>query len=186
MRIEDFKLRNGYSPPLPLRTESLEAQTGKKPPKPGLPLSLCLLLVLCSCGRREAVSLDIVDAFAKQERDYLDAGCTAVLENRTGSSLVVTSAFYSAFDGLRLIVTSEQGTRLAEQPYAFHQSPYTFPGRPFIVQPGVTTQRMRIPVFSLTNAPAKVKFQLVGPLRDSSYTGALTSRVVTVWVQSGK
>jgi hypothetical protein len=132
------------------------------------------------CGHSPSVVLTITDASARQEREYLDVQCTAALNNRTGSSLSVTSIFASAFDGLRLVVTSEDGTRLAEQAYVMHQSPFDIPGRAFALPSGVTTQRMSIPVFAMTNTPAKVKLQLIGSLPQSSYTGTVASTVINV------
>jgi hypothetical protein len=114
-------------------------------------LVTCIVIVAAGCTSRPLgdVLLTIQDASARQEPEYLDVTCTAVLNNRTASSLVVTSVFYSAFDGLRLIVSSEDGKRLAEQPYVLHQSPSSIPGRPFVLPSGCTTQRMTIPVFKL-------------------------------------
>jgi hypothetical protein len=145
-------------------------------------LSLVLLLFLSGmsgCGHSPSVVLTIADASAKQEREYLDVRCTAALNNRTETSLSVTSAFASAFDGLRLVVTSEDGSRLAEQAYVMHQSPSTA-GRAFVLPSGVTTERMSIPVFAMTNSPERVKLQLMGILPQCSYTGAVVSTVIEV------
>jgi hypothetical protein len=145
--------------------------------------SLLMLVVAAAGCHRGAVSLSITGATATQGRDYLDVHCVAALDNRTGSHLVVTSAFYSAFDSLHVVVSAADGTRLADQAYALHQSPYSILGRAFVLPPGTTTQSMTIPVFGLTNAPAKVSLQLTGKLSQSSYTGALASEPVAVAVR---
>lgn len=148
-------------------------------------LSAFFVLLLVRCGEPQSggVSLTILDASAKRETQYLDVACTAVLENRTGSSLTVTSSFFSAFDGLSLVVTSDDDRQLASQGYAMHQSPSTFEGRPFVLPPGRTTQEMRFPIFALTNAPESVRLQLVGHLPRSTFTAGLTSGIVRVAIR---
>lgn len=142
---------------------------------------LVLAFATTGCSRR-SVSLSLTSASAKQEKDYLHVRCVAALDNQTGSSLVVTSAFFSAFDSLRIIVSTTDGTRLAEQSYAMHQSPFSIPGRAFVLPSGITTQAMSIPVFGVTNAPSTVTLQLTGTLMQSGFTDALASskRDVTV------
>jgi len=144
---------------------------------------LVWLLVGCSQHPHGTVSLAIVDASAKREPEYLDIACTAAIDNRTGSSLTVTSSFFSAFDGLSMVVMSNDGQQLAAQSYVMHQSPSSAEGHPFVLPPGRTTHEMRIPVFALTNAPAEVGLQLVGHLPRSAFTAGVTSGIVRVTVK---
>jgi hypothetical protein len=145
--------------------------------------SLLLLIATAGACARNGVSVSLTGATAKQERDYLSVDCVAALDNQTGSPLVVTSAFYTAFDSLHIIVSGTDGNLLAEQAYALHQSPYSIPGRKFVLPPGLTTQSMTIPIFGLTNAPARVTLQLTGMLSQSNYRGALASLPVDVTVR---
>jgi len=147
------------------------------------PAFFALLILGCREHHSNGVSLTILDASVKREAEYLDVACTAAIENRTGSYLTVTSSFFSAFDGLSLLVTSDDGKLLATQGYAMHRSPSTVEGRPFVLTLGRTTQEMRIPVFALTNAPDRIGLQLVGHLPHSSFTSGLTSGVVRVAVK---
>ena len=147
--------------------------------------SVCLILLLLGCGEPQTggVSLSIVAASATQEAQFLNVDCAVVLENRTASSLTVTSSFFSAFDSLTLVVSCDDGRQIASQGYVMHQSPFSIDGRPFVLPPGRTTKDLRIPVFPLTNAPERVRLQLVGHLPRSTFSEGLTSDIVRVAVK---
>ncbi len=72
---------------------------------------------------KPAVSLFLAKASAERKNQEIVFLCEVMLDNATGKELTVRSNFFSAFDGLELVVTSLDGTVLAHQGYTWHQSP---------------------------------------------------------------
>ena len=81
------------------------------------------------------VSLLLPKASAERGEHEVLFRCDAILDNATRKDLAVHSAFFSAFDGLTLVVTGLDGKVLAEQGYTYHQSPSST-GRAFPLRPG--------------------------------------------------
>lgn len=128
------------------------------------------------------VSLIITSATAQRNPDMLDILCDAALDNHTDTPLVVTSNFYSAFDGLSLVVRDVNDRLLAQQSFLVHQSPNAS-DRHFTLRVGRNTHHMFFPLITLTNAPSTLRVQLVGTLPGSGYHAGLTSQVVRVTVR---
>ena len=155
--------------------------------------ALVLLLAGCVASPQPgSVTLFITIAVAKRYTNMssnveTEILCQAVIDNRTGAPLIVFSNFYSAFDGLDLVVRDDHGRLLAQEPFIYHQSPYgSSNGRPFTLQSGRNTHDMHFSLTSMTNASDKLSLQLVGTLPRSSYTASLTSQVVQVSVKGGQ
>jgi hypothetical protein len=106
--------------------------------------------------------------------------CDLTLDNQTGNALVVYSNFYSAFDGLWLVVMDEGGKILKKQSYLYHQSPYTWKGQPFLLPPGKTNGTINFPVSELPAEAKTVQVKLVGTLPGSAFEGQVVSNKLTV------
>ena len=162
---------------------------------------LSLLPGCRSCQRTKpannGVSLSINNASAKRTttkvhlngdgktfvgKEYVDFKCVVELNNGTGLPLTVKSNFFSAFDGLTLVVIKEDGKELARRGYTFHQSPYSI-DRSFKLPVGVTKEVLYFPMFDLPKDCRTLKIQIVGGLPGSQYTSRLSSQITTITVK---
>ena len=155
-----------------------------------VPFSIALVLMLgVTAGadedRRPKVSLVLSKVSAERTQHDALFRCDVVLENDTGGKLAVTSNFFSAFDGLELVVTNKEGIVLVQQPYTFHQSPSTSDGRQFALPPGKTKESLVFPVRSFGTTGETVKVRLVGMLPGSSFNQILSTDTLPV-VIAGK
>src|SRR5262249_49480224 len=113
----------------------------------------------------EFVTLSAKQVTAKVRTSDVFVTCKAVIDNQTGRKLVVKSSFYSAFDGLSIVVTDQNGKNLAEQPYTAHQSPYAPPpGREYPLALGKTERQLVFPICDFSREEKKIKVRLVGTL----------------------
>jgi hypothetical protein len=108
--------------------------------------------------------------------------CDAILDNATRKDLAVRSGFFSAFDGLELVVTSPDGKVLAQQGFTYHQSPYST-GRAFPLKPGRTEKSLVFPIRGLPAEAKSLKVRLVGSLPGSEYQRILSSETLEVQVK---
>lgn len=99
--------------------------------------------------------------------------CDVIIDNQTGAELTVLSNFFSAFDGLSVVVLKE-GKELKSQHYLFHQSP-NFRERPHILKIGKTERDMRFPVGDLPANWAGLEVEITGYLPGSKFEQKLTS-----------
>jgi hypothetical protein len=106
--------------------------------------------------------------------------CRVVLDNQTGQELTVHSHFFSAFDGLELVVLDKNGRRLVRQGYTVHQSPYSATPQPFLLKKGRNERELGFPVSKIPKGLQEVRVQLKGTLPDSAYDKMLSSNVVPV------
>jgi hypothetical protein len=109
--------------------------------------------------------------------------CEVTLDNEVGRELAVRSNFFSAFDGLEIVVTTPEGKVLAQQGYSFHQSPFTATGRIFPLKKGKTTGTLLFPVGGLPADVRALKVRLVGTLPGSGYERILSSETLAVEVK---
>lgn len=135
---------------------------------------------LPASARSRGVRLTITQATAERTDHYTLFSCAAILTNATGRPLQVKSNFASAFDGLDLVVMTTDGRQLCRQPYIMHQSPYSFDGRWFTLQPGQNRQALAFPVPDMPPSLHKVKVMLTGILPGSDYHADITSKAVAV------
>jgi hypothetical protein len=131
--------------------------------------------------QKPAVVLDLVKATAER----LDSGgvlfcCTATLKNNSGAELQVRTNFFSVFDGIILLVLGESGERLHQQPYIFHQSPYSPHDSDLPLKPGETRETLVFPVHGLPKDTRSVRLLLVGFLPGCDRSGLLCSGSVNV------
>jgi len=99
--------------------------------------------------------------------------------------LVVSSYFFSAFDGLSLEVYDDRHGFLFQDSFVTGQSPYAL-DRHFTLYPGRTTHRMPFTLWPFPNAPDTLRLRLVGTLPGSDYTGVVVSQVYRVKVKSAE
>ena len=133
---------------------------------------------------KPVVSLLLFKASAERSgRDVLFR-CEAALDNAAGKDLTVQSNFFSVFDGVELVVTAPDGKVLAQQPYTFHQSPYTL-GQTFTLKQGRTEQALKFPVpaADLPRDVKAVKVRLMGTLPGSDYRRILSSDTLEIEVK---
>jgi hypothetical protein len=131
-----------------------------------------------------AVSLLLNKASAEQlDKEDILFRCEVELDNATGRDLTVKSMFFSAFDGLQVVVTTPEGKVLAQQGYTFHQSPYTAPGRDFILKQGKNPRELKFPIVGLPKDARTYKVRLVGTLPKSGYDHILSSETLVVEVK---
>ena len=157
-------------------------------------LLICVPLVLTSCSAKEsllpeqggpkaAVTLSMSRVTAERlDKDLLFI-CEAVIDNATGAELIVKSSYYSAFDGLELVVIDEKGRKLAQQSYLYHQSLYSLTPRSFPVKVGKNRRELRFPVSGLPQNRREYRVLLVGTLPESEHGGTLCSDLVTAAVK---
>jgi hypothetical protein len=144
---------------------------------------LSIALVFCDSGKdysraeeqKQAVVLDLLKATAER----LDSGavllcCTATLKNNSGVELQVRTNFFSVFDGMFLLVLGESGEKLLQQPYIYHQSPYSPHGRDLPLKTGETRGTLCFPV-DLPKETRSVRLLLVGFLPGCDRSGLLCS-----------
>ncbi|HEY1189871.1 MAG TPA: hypothetical protein VGE74_19635 [Gemmata sp.] len=140
-------------------------------------------------GRAEepapVVSLLIAEVTATRDGKDTYIDCKATLDNATGRDLTVRSMYFSAFDGLEVVVTDTEGKVLVQQAYDEHQSVFSFKGRDFPVKKGKTTKELRFPVRGLPEDARSVRVRLVGVLPESRYTRILSSETLAVEVKKG-
>jgi hypothetical protein len=133
---------------------------------------------------KPAVSLILAKASAERRSQDVLFQCDISLENATGRELSVRSNFNSAFDGVELVVTDLNGKTLAQQPYPFHQSPFSPPGRDFPLKQGVTAGTLVFPIHDLPGDAKEVKVRLVGMLPGSSYHRILSTETLKVPIKN--
>lgn len=132
---------------------------------------------------KEPVALALPRVEANQLSGEVLFICDAVIDNRTGSQLTVKSHFYSAFDGLELVVMDEAGRELAQQSYLRHQSLCSLKPRSFPLREGRNEEDLRFPVPGLPPNQKVYRVRLVGSLPGSDYAGSLGSNEVVVAVE---
>jgi hypothetical protein len=97
-------------------------------------------------------------------RDVILA-CDVVIDNQTGRDITVLSNFFSAFDGLSIVVLKE-GKELRNQSYLVHQSPNA-EKRPYVLKKGRNVTDMRFPISDLPADWAGLEVKIIGNLPGS-------------------
>jgi hypothetical protein len=140
---------------------------------------LCVLLTLAwSAGSPSAyaaepkVTLTLARVSVEASSEPGCFQCEAALDNAFGKVLVVHTSFFSAFDGLSIVVFDNQGKKLIQQPYIYHQSPQAAPGAAYQLPVGKTTKTLVFPV-DLPKGVKTLRVGLVGTLPGSEYQSVL-------------
>jgi len=136
-------------------------------------------------GKGPPVSLVILKADAAWESNYLSVQCDVALRNTSGSPLKVASNFFSAFDGLAIVVMTRDGKEIRRQGYTWHQSPYST-GRTLELPVGWTEEGLVFPVSGIKGRDEHLKVKLVGGLPGTPYESGLASNTVAVSVSRQK
>ncbi len=152
-----------------------------------LALALLTSAALRADEKRPAVSLILLKATAeKQGEDDVWFRCQVVLDNESGDPLTVNSNFGSAFDGLEIVVTDIAGKVLLQQPYTYHQSPYSpDAGRKFTLARGKTKTELLFTVSTFGASDKPVKVRLVGMLPGSAFYRILSTDTLKVAIHDG-
>ena len=140
---------------------------------------------LAEDARRPRVSL-ILSKVTAERHDNGDLWfhCDVVLDNETGDLLPVKSNFGSAFDGLEVVVTNAEGKVLIQQPYTYHQSPYSAKaGRTFQLRRGRTKTTLLFPISKFGESDQPIKVRIVGTLPESPFHGILSTDTLKVAVK---
>jgi hypothetical protein len=133
-----------------------------------------------------AVHLHLSKASAERlESGELLFKCDAVLDNDTGKELKIKSSYYSAFDGLDLVIFNEEGKKLRQQSYLYHQSFFTL-NRTFPLSTGKNSKTLVFPIRDLSKNTKNVRVLLLGTLPGSEYSFVVCSDMVTVSTPSLK
>jgi hypothetical protein len=145
-------------------------------------LSMTLMLVNTSLADRQdpGVSLILSKVSADVRGQESVFRCEVILDNDTEKRLTVISNFHSAFDGLDLVVTNIHGKVLAQQPYTFHQSPFTRNGTKYFLKRGETKTTLVFPLNSFGVVGQAIKVRLVGRLPGSSYPRILSTDTMQI------
>lgn len=134
-------------------------------------------------GAKEPVQLKLTTARAEPKEKGVLFRCEAVLINNTTEVLNVKSGYYSAYDGLHLVVLGEDGKRLAQSWYIKYKSPYSAEGRLFPLEKGENRKLLTFHVDGLPKDLKTVKVLLVGTLPGQEYRGVFCSDAVSVSLQ---
>ena len=151
----------------------------------GIVIALSLALnanLLLAEKPNKPVGLTLAKATVERSGTDVTFRCETVLINKTNSVLKVKSNFYSAFDGLQLVVFSQEGELLLRQRYVYHQSPFSSDGRWFLLEQGENRKELCFPILA-KNIPKerkKLRVLLLGTLPDSKFQGILCSNMVSV------
>jgi hypothetical protein len=130
------------------------------------------------------VSLVISKASAmRSENKYVGFALEVAVDNATGKDITARSHFYSAFDGLVLVVTDKNGKTLAQQSNVMHQSP-TATLNPYIVKAGTTSEKLGFPIPDFPKEATMVKVRLVGQLPNSDYKRFLSTETIEVEIKA--
>jgi hypothetical protein len=150
-------------------------------------LTLPALLLLAAPGLHDVpqVELTLTKASAFWNGNQVLVVCDAVIDNRTKEAIGVRSTFFSAFDGLSIVVRNEKGKELLRQAYVVHQSPMALPGKRYELAVGENKHELRFPV-DLPKDTGTIRVSLVGTLPNSGRSDLLLSDVVEVKVGPGK
>ncbi|MFO0965760.1 MAG: hypothetical protein U0793_09285 [Gemmataceae bacterium] len=130
---------------------------------------------------KEPVQLRLLRAGAERSGKDVFFFCDAVLINNTGAAFNVRSSFFSAFDGLRLVVFAEDGKKLLEQSFTAHQSPFSVRGSLFPVGQGENKKTLRFPVSGAPGDTKTVQVVLIGTLPGTDH-GVLCSDLARVTI----
>ena len=129
------------------------------------------------------VSLLVSKVTAKQYARDVIVHCEATLDNATGSDLSVRSSFFSAFDGLEIVVTNRDGKLLTQVSYLEHQALFNFDGRDFPLKQGKTVKKLTFVLNRLSEETRAVRVRLVGTLPGSNYKRLLSSETLAVEIE---
>ena len=132
-----------------------------------------------------AIELSLSKASAFWNGDQVLVVCDAVIDNRTAAAVSVRSNFFSAFDGVSLVVRNAKGKELFRKSYIAHQSPQAPPGKLYGLAVGENRKELRFPV-DLPKGTDTIRVSLVGTLPGSGRDDLLLSDVIEVKVGPGK
>jgi hypothetical protein len=135
-------------------------------------------------GKTEGkVSLRIAAPSAVRDGRYVTIICHATLDNRTDSAFVVKSNFFSAFDGLSVLVRTQAGEELGKTSFLMHQSPWTWEPQVFPLPPGKTSHRLDFTSEAIPPEIQTITIQVVGDLPGSTYDEELRSNSMVIKVK---
>jgi hypothetical protein len=136
-------------------------------------------------AKKESLRLTLSKISAEQTADGIVFVCEAVLVNETGAVVNVKSHFYSAFDGIELVVFGSDGSKLRQLRYTAHQSPYSLKENLFPLKIGDNRQTLRFRGRLFPDDVDKVGVVLIGTLPGNEYGSVLCSNMATISIKRG-
>jgi hypothetical protein len=141
---------------------------------------VAVIALLCSAGLGtdraaeppKKVTLTLGKVLTERDENSVCFQCEATFDNAFGKVLVVHTSFFSAFDGLSVVLFDDKGKKLIQQPYIYHQSPQAAPGAAYQLPVGKTTKTLVFPV-DLPNGVKPLRVGLIGTLPGSEYESVL-------------
>src|SRR5262249_53164085 len=147
-----------------LASSAKRSEVDKKPaakPQPAVTLTLVRVRGM------EFKSIHLEGEFKGKEVRSVVFACDVILDNNSGDDLTIQSRFFSAFDGLSLVVLQD-GKPIHDRAYIFHQSPLGEP-RAYTLKKGKNAFEMRIPVEPMAENWPKLHAKVVGTLPESKF-----------------
>jgi hypothetical protein len=109
---------------------------------------------------------------------YVLLSCEVVIDNQTDEELTVMSNFFSAFDGLHVLLL-RNGKIEADEAYIWHQSPRA-EAMPYVLKKGKNQRDLRIPFRLPPDDWASLQAKAVGELPGSCFKGKLESNTTEI------
>jgi hypothetical protein len=151
--------------------------------------ALALALALVGCRQEppapQPVSLILERASVDPAPHGMNVRCEAVLANRTGESIAVSTNFGSPFDGISVVISSEDGEEIRRQSYIYHQSPYA-ENRSIDLTPGETRRVLMFPMDGPAPGSPWIRVRLEGGLPGTRFAMGLSSNDVRVSIGDGR
>jgi len=153
-------------------------------------VAACIAAGICvpaspAADSQPLVSLFISKVTANPLGPEIMVTCEATIDNATGGDLTVRSGFFSAFDGLEIVVTDREGKLLEQRGCTEHQGLFKLTGRDFPLKQGKTVEEVKFSLHNLPVGTRSLRVRLVGTLPGSSYKRILSSETLTVEVGKG-
>lgn len=134
--------------------------------------------------QKPGVSLILSKASVQTMEKEIHFRCAVVLDNATGKDITLRSTFSSIyFDGLELVITTQEGKTLVQQPYISHQSPLAPQGLEATLKPGKIEGTLVFPIRGLPGGEKVVKVRLVGTLPGGEYERILSTETLEVRIK---
>ena len=129
------------------------------------------------------LSMNLTSVSAERMKGDILFRCDVDLENATGSDIRVISNFATEFDGIDIVVTNKKGRILAQQPYVYHQSPFSPDGQAVVIKKGKSSSSLAFPIDGIDAKAKTLRVRLVGALNRSSYPNVCSTETVKVDVR---
>jgi hypothetical protein len=160
---------------------ALAACSREPPPAPVPPTAAAPSTPLA----RAPVTLTLDRAAVIRNEHGVRVECDATLTNATAAPLPAATNFGSVFDGLSLVLSSEDNKEIARQAYVYHQSPYAR-DREIVLPVGATHHPLVFPIDGIGAGVRALRVALVGGLPGRGHPQDLASNAILAVVTEGE